>query len=24
MFHKSHNIRNCAFCWNSSTHFLLT
>jgi hypothetical protein len=18
MFHKSHNIRNCAFCWNSS------
>jgi hypothetical protein len=19
MFHKSHNIRNCAFCWNSST-----
>jgi hypothetical protein len=19
MFHKSHSIRNCAFCWNSST-----
>jgi hypothetical protein len=21
MFHKSHSIRNCAFCWNSSTFF---